>query len=244
MNQQPKKQNRQPKRKLGKKEREEQRLNSVSKSNNSKQVFIIVRELGGFPDRMRTFMKTSSTANALGANTTASKGFSQNLNNPYVTTLGWPALSSVYDSYLIHGCKIIAEFVNTSTTVPVRINIAPYDIDKLTAFPLAVDDLMVAQPHAVTGALSVSGGGSDVRKLQRSIDVATLSGTKVTTAVETLTGYTGSVNSTHAFANPIVSFAWYVSAQTMTGVNLGTNQIYVAVEIIHDIEFYERLPLY
>jgi hypothetical protein len=48
--------------------------------------------------------------------------------------------------------------------------------------------------------------------LWRSLDVATLSGTKVNTTVEGLTGYTGSVNSTHAYSNPQVLFAWYVSA--------------------------------
>jgi hypothetical protein len=49
----------------------------------------------------------------------------------------------VYDAYLIHGCRIEVQFVNTSTTIPCRVNIAPYDTDKITAFPLATDDVMV-----------------------------------------------------------------------------------------------------
>jgi hypothetical protein len=112
------------------------------------------------------------------------------------------------------------------------------------ALPPATDDLFVQNKYAVNSILGTVNGGSDSKTLEKSLMTSVLSGTPVTSQTETLTGYTGSANSTHAIVAPLVIFAWYISAQSLNGANIALNAVYTSWKLIFDVEFYERLPNY
>jgi hypothetical protein len=75
-----------------------------------KKTVVMVREIGGFPDRYRTFLTLSATAQGIGTNLAISNGYAIRFNVPYGAggnkPLGYGPLSDVYDSYLVHGCSI------------------------------------------------------------------------------------------------------------------------------------------
>lgn len=145
---------------------------------------------------------------------------------------------------MVHGCRIELFFANLSTTIPIRVNCTPYSNDKVTAFPLGTDDLMVDNPRASTSFCSVIGGGNDTKRLMNAIDMGTLSGQPNDTSTEQLTGFTGGTNSTRVYAAPADLYLWYVSAQSINGANLALNGAYFSAKVFYEVEFYSRLPLY
>jgi hypothetical protein len=143
----------------------------------------------------------------------------------------------------VHSSTITVEFFNTSTTVPVRALVFPYDIDLITSLPLAIDDPFVESKYARIANISIAGGGHDSRSITSSVSVASLEGVKKVDATNALlSGYTGSSNSSTAYSQPQDRWQWYVSCSTVTGANLGTAQVFIAVKVTQVVEFFQRLP--
>lgn len=209
-----------------------------------------VTQRSAFPDKARVKFMFTRTNLSLGDNT--SPGFFQErtLNDPTNNNadipLGWAQWSDVYDSYMVRGCMFKAVFTNTSTTIPVRAVMCPFDNDTiLTGFPNILGDVFLRNNYAKSKYLSIAGGGRDIQIIKKFVPLKRLSGLgRLTLANETYQGYTGSGNSAHTFTQPTALWNWAFGAATTTGANLASNQVYVDIEMIFYVEFYEKLQVY
>jgi hypothetical protein len=182
-----------------------------------------LRDFGGMPDIIKVTLKTSIGFVGLGVSTAVANGKSYFLNQGTTGILGWPTFSGVYDSYMVHAARIKVFFSNTSTTIPVRCLIFPYDTDLLTSLPLTEDDTFVEAKYAKTAVVSNSGGGRDSVSVSNSVSVSELVGFQASAQQVNLTGYTGSANSISVYTAPLDQWKWYVSVQSMTGAYLASN---------------------
>jgi hypothetical protein len=207
----------------------------------------MVREIGGFPDRVRVQLPTTGTGVGFGTNSTPAGGFYEGISSPKTvgTPLGWAQYASVYDIFVVHSAAIEVTFNNLSTTVPVRALVVPYDIDKVGSFPLSVDDSLCQTSLATLTHLGVLNSGKSVMTIKKRVTIAKLSGAKsITLQSADFVSYTGGSNSTNVYAAPVNVFRWWIGAQTVNGTNLATNIIYCDFKVVFDIEFGMKLPQY
>ncbi len=139
---------------------------------------------------------------------------------PYSNCLGWANLANVYDECLVHGCKIVIRIWNSSTTIPVRLNIVPIDNDLLVSLPVSGDGGFVNTKYAVQTEMSTKGGGREAVSLSSAIKVSELYGGPLDLKNDELQGYCGGANSSTTYTFPADRFSWYVSASSMNGSNL------------------------
>lgn len=205
---------------------------------------VFCRSPSGFPDHYHAVLVSASTNQALGIGSTASNGKTLSMNGMSTfNVLGQVALTSVYDSYIVHKASAYIQFFNLSTTVPCRVLVVPVDADLITSLPLATDDALVDLKFAKVNILSVLGGGHDTVSISNTVNISDLLGIKPLTAqCSTATGFTGSPNSSTAYSQPLDKFEFYVSAQTANGANLASNAVYFSFKLTQEIEFFNRLP--
>lgn len=203
----------------------------------------VCKDIGGFPSQMRVTLCETFTALSMGVITAPANGRSFQLNLLMANAAGYPALSLVYDNYLVTGARIEVEFSNTSATLPVRALVIPYDIDTAASLPLTIDDPFAQSQFAETRTVSIAGGGRDTVKITNSVSLSALTGIfPITPQSSTLSGFTGSVNSTVAITAPIDLWRWYISVESVTGANLALNQVYCSVKVFQEVLFFARLP--
>lgn len=208
---------------------------------------------GGFPDTYSTPLEYLTSVIGMGDNTNTGyqKVFALNdpTNNNTVSPLGWSILSDVYDTYLVHACKMKLVFQNTSATIPCRVVIAPMDVDvsNITQSSIAINltsfNLIAQSPYSKVYNLSAMGGGKDTVTVSRYIKLAKYAGEgrNLSAKNDRFLGQTGSSNSTKAFSQPTALYRWVYAVVTSTGVNLSTNMVVVSSVVTFYTQFMERL---
>lgn len=207
---------------------------------------------GGFPDTY--FTPFTYTTQALGMGDNTGLGYQRVItmndptNNNTLAPLGWIVLRDIYDTFLVHACKIKLTFQNTSATIPCRLVLAPMDADSsnisqtATAINASTFGLIAQSPYAKVYNLSAMGGGKDTVTLSRTLKIGKYAGIrKLSVKDERYLGNTGGTESSRSFTQPTAIYRWVYAVITATGVNLSTNMVFVSSEVTWYTQLLERL---
>jgi hypothetical protein len=202
-------------------------------------------QIGGFPSTYIWRYSVTQAATPFSLSSNPSTGLAYGFNYPQSTSgIGWTVLSDVYDAFIVRHSFAKCTVTNKSTTVSYRVNLVPVD-SNIILYPPVSDSALVSNPFSVTTELGPL-GSINTAVVESSIPVHKFFGLKkpMDQFADSYTGYTGSANSTHSYANPTSTAFWSLSISSSDGSAIPATTIYVNVSFIYEIIFFERLPLY
>ncbi len=203
-----------------------------------------VLSTGGFPSQYLWRYQVTSGSVAMPVSANASTGLPFGFNWPnYQTDRGWSILSQVYDNYCIVSSYIRILAFNKSTSVAYRLTTCPYRDNLLSSYPLTSDFYFIDSPMSMSDIIGVVGDGSNTIETANAATVQKVCGLSkpIDITNDTYCGSIGGSNSAGSFAKPLDDVNWSVSVSSLDGSTIPATTIYMTVQIMYDVIFYNPL---
>lgn len=204
-------------------------------------------DVGGLPAELKWHYLVQDRYEAIPLSASQSSGVKFAFNYPEDrVSLGWPLLSGAYQGFCVTASHMRVLFTNKSTSVSYRVAVTPYNEATNISIPPTNDNILISSPFSKQSLLGPVAGNAGSIHVDNRVDVHRLFGLpqKVSPVVDDYCGDIGGANTSFSYAAPIIKGSWAVTCSTTDGTTVPANTVYVAVSILYDVTFYDKLPVF